>query len=85
MAPDKKIDSKLVNKGAIFTTVGYILVTYIYSLYSTHIARYDVFYGNLASIAILMVWLYLLSIITTLGLALNYRQEEKLEKSNKTQ
>ena len=75
MAPDKKIQSNEVNKGAIFTTVAFILVTYIFSLYTTHFARYDVFYGNLASIIVLMLWLYLLSYMFTIGLALNYREE----------
>ncbi len=82
MAPDKKIPSKGVNKGAIFTTIGFILVTYIYSFYTTNLAVYDVFYGNLASIVVLMIWFYLLSFIFTIGLALNYRQEEiKLEQN----
>lgn len=84
MAPDKKIRSNEVNKGAIFTTVGFVVVTYIYSLYTTNFARYDVFYGNLASIVVLMIWLYLLSYIFTIGLALNYREEEiTLEKTQK--
>ena len=84
MAPDKKIQSNEVNKGAIFTTVGFILVTYIYSLYTTYFANYDVFYGNLASIVVLMIWLYLLSYIFTIRLALNYREEEiSLEKTQK--
>jgi len=76
MAPDKKIASGEVNKGAVFTTIGFIIGTYIYSLYTTNFARYDVFYGNLASIVVLMIWLYLLSIIFTIGLALNYHEEE---------
>ena len=84
MAPDKKIQSNEVNKGAIFTTVGFIVVTYIYSLYTTNFANYDVFYGNLASIVVLMIWLYLLSYIFTIGLALNYREEvNTLEKTQK--
>lgn len=84
MAPDKKIESHEVNKGAIFTTVAFVLVTYIFSLYTTHFARYDVFYGNLASIVVLMLWLYLLSYMFTIGLALNYREEvNTLEKTAK--
>lgn len=84
MAPDKKIKSHEVNKGAIFTTVGFVVVTFIYSLYTTNFARYDVFYGNLAGIVVLMIWLFLLSIIITIGLALNYREEViTLEKTAK--
>lgn len=75
MAPDKKIPSNGVNKGACFTTVGFVLITYVYSLYTTHLANYTVFYGNLASIVVLMIWLFLLSYIFTIGLALNYREE----------
>lgn len=84
MAPDKKIPSQEVNKGAIFTTCGFIVVTYLYSLYATKFARYDVFYGNLASIVVLMIWFYLLSYIFTIGIVLNYREEEiVLEKTAK--
>ena len=84
MAPDKKIKSNEVNKGAVFTTVGFVVVTYIYSLYTTYFANYDVFYGNLASIVVLMIWLYLLSYMFTIGLALNYREEViTLEKTQK--
>jgi len=75
MAPDKKIASREVNKGAIFTSFGFVIVTYIYSLYTTNFANYDVFYGNLASIVVLMIWFFLLSYIVTIGLALNYREE----------
>lgn len=84
MAPDKKIKSHEVNTGAIFTTIGFVVATYIYSLYTTNFARYDVFYGNLAGIVVLMIWLFILSYIITIGLALNYREEEIiLEKTAK--
>ena len=63
---------------------GFVLITYIYSLYTTYVANYEVLYGNLASIVVLMIWLYLLSYIFTIGLALNYRSEEIiLEKTAK--
>ena len=58
MAPDKKIQAREVNKGAIFTSIGFVIVTYIYSAYTTNFAKYDVFYGNLASIVVLMIWFY---------------------------
>ena len=82
MAPDKKVPSKNVNVGALFTTVLWILVTEIYSIYINNFASYDLFYGGLANIVILMVWIYMLSYIFTIGLALNYREEEiELEKT----
>ena len=82
MAPDKKVPSKNVNVGAIFTTVFWVIITTIYSIYINKFASYDVFYGSLANLVILMVWFYMLSFIFTIGLALNYREEEiELEKT----
>lgn len=84
MAPDKKTESRHTNKGAIFTTVGWVLATYIYSYYITHFAKYDIFYGGLASIIILMLWFFLLAYILTIGIALNQKvEEEELEKTSK--
>ena len=82
MAPDKKVPSKNVNVGALFTTVLWVIITTIYSFYINRFASYDLFYGGLANLVILMVWFYMLSVVFTIGLALNYREEEiELEKT----
>ena len=47
--------SKNTTKGAIFTTIGWIVATYIYSFYVTNFSTYDKFYGNLSSLIILMI------------------------------
>ena len=75
MAPDRKIPSRNVNGGAIFTTIGWILVTAAYSYYIAHYANYSIFYGSLANIVILMLWTYLLSYILVIGMAMNYHEE----------
>ena len=51
----------------------------IYSYYINHYANYSIFYGALANIVILMLWVYLLSYVFVLGLAMNY--DEELEKT----
>lgn len=71
IAPDKRIKSKYVNKGAIFTTIGWFIITYIYGYYATNIANYDLFYGSLSSIIVLMFWLYLIAYILMIGIAIN--------------
>lgn len=84
MAPDKKTESRHTNKGAIFTTFGWVLSTNIYSYYITHFAKYDVFYGGLANLVVLMLWFFLLAYILTIGIALNQKvEEEELEKTAK--
>lgn len=82
MAPDKKIASANVNYGAVFTTFMWVVVTGIYSYYINNFANYALFYGALANIVMLMLWLYFLAIIFVIGLALNKKQEiVKLEKT----
>lgn len=82
MAPNKKVRSKNVGYGALFTTFSWVIITYIYSYYINNLAHYSTFYGGLANIVILMFWFYLLAYAFTIGKALNYRKEEiELEKT----
>ncbi len=79
IAPDKTVPSKYVNKGAIFTTLGWILTTAIYSYYVSHFSKYDIFYGSLSNIIILMMYIYFLSYILVLGIAINSNSYELLK------
>lgn len=79
LAPDRKIPSRHVNSGAVFTTFTWIVVTYAYSYYIAKYANYSLFYGSLANIVILMLWVYLLSYTFVIGMAMNYHEE--LEKT----
>ncbi len=82
MAPNKKVRSKNVGYGALFTTFSWVIITYIYSYYINNLTHYSTFYGGLANIVILMFWFYLLAYAFTIGMALNYRKEEiELEKT----
>ncbi len=71
LAPDSPIPSRYTRKGALFTTVAWTLVTAIYSYYVNTMARYDLFYGSLSNIIIMMIWVYILSYIFVLGIAFN--------------
>ena len=71
IAPDKEIPGKTTNKGAIFTTGGWVIATEIFAFYIEKFARYDVFYGSVSNILILLLWIYLLSYIYVLGMVIN--------------
>lgn len=71
VAPSINIRSKDTRVGAMFTTISWTLLTLIFRFYLTYFARYDILYGNLSSIIIMMVWVYFLSYIFTLGMAIN--------------
>ena len=76
MAPDRKVSSSTVTYGSLFTSICWILMTLVYSYYINHYAHYDVFYGGLANIVVLMLWVYFLAYIFVIGMALNYQEEE---------
>lgn len=83
VAPDQRINSKYVNRGAIFTTICWLIVTYIYSFYINNVARYDLVYGNLTNIVILLLWFYILAYIFIIGLYLNrHKTDTEIEKTN---
>ena len=79
IAPSKKIKSKETTYGAMFTTAMWLIATEIFKFYLTYFARYDILYGNLSSIIILLVWCYVLSYIFVLGLAINASKKEEEE------
>ena len=84
IAPDEKVKSKYMSRGALFTTVSWLVVTVGYSYYINNIARYDLVYGNLANIVILLFWFYVIAFIFVIGLALNKSKADAgIEKTNR--
>ena len=79
IAPSKNIKSKETTIGALFTTIMWIISTVIFKFYLTYYARYDILYGNLSSIIIMLVWCYFLSYIFVLGMAINVSRREEQE------
>lgn len=71
IAPDKHIPSKYMNRGSWFTTIGLIIASLIYSYYANNIANYSYIYGNLANIIVLIIFVYVISYLLVLGIALN--------------
>lgn len=84
IAPDEKVASITTRKGAIFTTIGWVLATEIYSFYIGTFSSYSIFYGSISNILVLLLWVYILSYIFVLGMGLNageyhLKQQENIE------
>ncbi len=77
IAPDRDIKAKNTNTGAIFTTIGWVLSTKIYSIYSGSFSHYNLFYGSISNILFLLMWVYILSYIFVLGMAFNASATKK--------
>ena len=71
IAPDEQIGSATTTKGAVFTTVSWIVASEVYSFYLDTFTKYDLFYGSVSNILILLLWVYALSYIFVLGLIIN--------------
>lgn len=80
LAPDKNIKSRYMTRGSVFTTLGWILVTAIYSYYVSHFANYDIFYGSLSNLIIMMIWIYIIAYIFVIGIAINVETYERVVK-----
>lgn len=57
--------------GAVFTTVGWVIASKIFSYYVNNFANYSKTYGSLGGVIVLLVWLYITSIMIVLGGEIN--------------
>lgn len=80
MAPDAKISRRNVNYGVLFTSLSWVLFTKLYAIYIGLTANVNSLYGNISNIIILMWWIYFLSYIFVMGMALNVSKYEEKEK-----
>lgn len=76
IAPSKTIKSKDTTYGALFTTIIWTVATAIFGYYLQNFANYSIMYGNLSSIIVLMIWIYLISYVFVLGMAINSANNE---------
>lgn len=60
--------------GAIFATLAIVAVSYVFSAIIGNSARYPLVYGSLASMILLMMWMYTSCIVIFLGAAVNIAQ-----------
>ena len=57
--------------GAAFSAVGWLVYSWIFSLYIEHFANYSLIYGGLAAIVVFMLWLYMCMQILLIGAEIN--------------
>ena len=57
--------------GAILTTILFVVVTYFFAIYVRNFARYNVLYGSIGTIILVMVWVNINIILILLGNELN--------------
>jgi membrane protein len=61
--------------GALVATTLWLLATAGFALYVRHFANYNIFYGAIRTVVVLLVWLYLIACISLLGCEFNAERE----------
>lgn len=69
--PEKKVKFKEIIPGSIFASIGLLIVTLLYSFFTSRFANYDIIYGSLATIVAVMFWFYFLAWVFCLGMLFN--------------
>ena len=70
-APTIKVKFSEIIPGAFVTATGWSFATIIFTFYINTIANYSI-YGSLAVVIIMLLWLYILGYMITVGLQVNY-------------
>ncbi|GIN74594.1 transporter [Bacillus sp. J14TS2] len=71
LAPSTKVKFKTAAPGALFASLGWIIVSFGFSYYVSEFGNYTSTYGSLGAIIVLMLWFYLSAIIIMVGGELN--------------
>jgi membrane protein len=61
--------------GAVTAVLLWLVVSWVFGLYAVSVSSYAVYYGSLAAVAVLLVWLYLTSLSLVVGAELNAQLE----------
>ena len=86
-APNRKIRRLEAFPGAVFASVGWIVISLGFSYYANNLGNYTRVYGSLGGIIALMMWIYLSSIMILIGAEINasliYSKHGKLKEKQK--
>jgi membrane protein len=83
LTPENYLTIRQALPGAIFFSLGWITVTKLFQLYVARYSRYDATYLALASIIILLTWMYLTCLFLLVGGKLNAILRREREKRGK--
>ena len=66
-----KITIRMAAPGALFSTVSWMAVSFLFSLYINHFSNLSKVYGSLAGLAIAMIWMYMMMLLLFWGAEIN--------------
>jgi len=69
--PDVKQEWRFITPGSVVGTALWLLSTWGFTQYAEHFGKYDVTYGSIGGIIVLLTWLYLTGLIFVVGGEIN--------------
>lgn len=70
-APARKSRFKFISAGSTLTTILIIITTMGFNFYVTNFSKYNVLYGSIGTLIIVLMWIYINAIILLVGFELN--------------
>ena len=77
IGPNRRQHWSRVWPGAVVATVFWLVATSGFAWYVRHLANYNVLYGGIAGVILLLVWMYVLAIIAYIGCEFNAQLEKE--------
>ena len=71
MAQDTRQPWRNIYPGTLAALAGWMLISFLYSLYLEHVAHYSLLYGSIGTLIVLLVWLYMTAITLIMGAEFN--------------
>lgn len=69
--PTVRVRFRDIVPGSIFASVGFLVVTYGYNIYTKLSGSYNILYGSFSNIVVLMFWFWFISWVLCLGVTVN--------------
>ena len=71
LLPDVKQKFKYITPGSVLSTLIWLVATWGFTQYVAHFGKYDVTYGSIGGVIILMTWLFISGLIFLMGGEIN--------------
>jgi len=79
LGPNVKMYLRSAIPGAIVSTVCWLVISYVFSIYINNFSNYSATYGSIGGIIILMLWLHITGMVLMIGGLVNAIMQERKE------
>lgn len=74
--PQRKMSFVRQLPGAVLTTLGWMVFSWLFSIYVDHFSKHSLIYGSLTAIILLMMWIYVCIYMLLIGAEINIHIED---------